>query len=77
MSIADEIEGPLRADRARLRPLPRLLVTAADAAAMLAISTRHFEHLVAEGSLPAPLRLGRNTRWSVAALEAWTAQQNG
>ena len=60
-----------REKAAGLARLPRLLVNAHGAAAMLGISPRHLETLVAQGLAPAPIRLGRAARWSVGGLAAW------
>jgi predicted DNA-binding transcriptional regulator AlpA len=53
-------------------PAPEvLLIDAAGAAAMLAISKRHLEDLNREGSVPRPMKLSRSCRWSVTELRQW------
>jgi len=54
-------------------PLPRLLLTATEAAARLGIGRSTLWRLHARGLVPAPVRLGAAARWSVAALEEWIA----
>lgn len=51
-----------------------LLVDRKEAAAMLGVSLRSFLRLVERGVAPAPVRLGRLTRWRVADLEAFAAR---
>lgn len=51
-----------------------LLVGRKEAAAMLGVSLRSFLRLVERGVAPAPVRLGRLTRWRVADLEAFAAR---
>jgi predicted DNA-binding transcriptional regulator AlpA len=43
----------------------------ADLAARLKISKRSVDRLRAAGKLPEPLYVGRQARWTVAALETW------
>ncbi len=50
-----------------------LVVNAEGAAALLAISERHFQRLDADGQCPMPLRLGSCKRWGVDELRAWVA----
>jgi len=50
-----------------------LLLSAAQAAAMLSISRGHFYVLHHSGRLgPLPIRLNKSVRWRVAELEEWT-----
>jgi excisionase family DNA binding protein len=46
-------------------------------AAVLDISVRTVWKLVAAGALPAPIRLGRSTRWRTADIERWLAAAAG
>lgn len=59
-------------DPAAPPPVAELLDERA-AAAMLSVSPRHFRRLTDAGDAPAPLKLGRLSRWSRAALIAWIA----
>lgn len=52
-------------------PLPRLLVSAQEAAAMLGVSPNKVRELDRTGRMPAPVHLGRRVLWSVQALERW------
>jgi excisionase family DNA binding protein len=54
-----------------------LLLTAPEAAKRLSISPKTlWTHTQPRGSIPA-IRFGRSTRYSVAALEKWIAEQIG
>lgn len=55
---------------ANLRPA---LVDAKACAAYLNISERTWLRLVANGKAPAPVKVGRLTRWRIAELEAYVA----
>lgn len=48
----------------------RLALTAEEVAKALNILTRHLWNLTAAGKMPAPIRLGRSTRWLAADLAA-------
>ncbi len=50
-----------------------LLLTARQAAALLAIGTSTLHRLVARGVAPAPVKVGGATRWRRADLLAWLA----
>lgn len=50
---------------------PALLVPAGRVAEMLSISPRTVHALNVTERIPAPVRLGRRTLWSVQVLEAW------
>ena len=54
--------------------LSPLLVTARDAAKLLAVSERTLWGLTAAGELPA-VRIGRAVRYSVSDLKAWIARK--
>jgi predicted DNA-binding transcriptional regulator AlpA len=71
----DAARALLRALRAAAEP-PVLLLTARDAAKALAVSEKTLWSLtVPRGTIPA-IRVGeRSLRYSVAALEEWTARQ--
>ncbi len=51
-----------------------LIVDAGEAARLLKISKRHFLNLVERRQLPAPIRLGRSTRWLRSSLERVLAE---
>lgn len=51
----------------------RWLLPAAEVAKLLDISERHLWGLHKDGSLPAPVRLGRSVRWRAEDLRAWLA----
>ncbi|HRK09495.1 MAG TPA: helix-turn-helix domain-containing protein [Thauera sp.] len=50
--------------------LPAALIAARTGAELLDISERQWHRLVQRGLLPKPIRLGRNTRWKLAEVEA-------
>jgi len=50
--------------------LPAALIAARRGAELLDISERQWHRLVQRGLLPKPIRLGRNTRWKLAEVEA-------
>lgn len=77
MSIAEELRA---GTKARVSRPPKILVTAAEAAAMLSIGERSLWRLVEAGLVPAPLKIGlpgkksgqkRTSRWPVATLRDW------
>ncbi|MAT38731.1 MAG: hypothetical protein CL946_03925 [Ectothiorhodospiraceae bacterium] len=45
----------------------------AELAKMLGVSERHIANMDVQELLPAPVRLGRLKRWTVANVEAWLA----
>lgn len=49
----------------------RLMVTAAEAAAMCGKKLRTWRSWDAAGFIPQPVRLGRTTLWRVAELKSW------
>lgn len=51
----------------------RELLNVGDVATLLGISRRHVWSLRATGRLPAPIRLGRSTRWVEGELRRWLA----
>lgn len=63
--VKAEIDGlPVDSSRGRM-------VSARGLANLLMVSERHVWALNARMELPAPIRLGRSTRWSISELEAW------
>ena len=48
-----------------------MFVTKPEAAALLGVSVRTLERLVATGRFPPPIRLGRQRRWVRKALLRW------
>ncbi len=42
-----------------------------EVSALLGISVRHVDAMVAQGKLPQPVRLGASRRWTFAALREW------
>lgn len=50
--------------------LPQAVISARTGAELLDVSERQWHRLVARGLLPRPIRLGRNTRWRLAEVEA-------
>lgn len=50
--------------------LPQAVISARTGAALLDVSERQWYRLVQRGLLPKPIRLGRNTRWKLAEVEA-------
>jgi len=63
----------MRPEAPALSNAPRLLLTAAEAAALCGISTRSWWTWDALGRIPAPVRIGRSVRWPAAELSAWVA----
>jgi predicted DNA-binding transcriptional regulator AlpA len=50
--------------------LPAAVISAKTGAELLDVSERQWHRLVQRGLLPKPIRLGRNTRWKLAEVEA-------
>lgn len=50
--------------------LPQAVISARTGAELLDVSERQWHRLVERGLLPKPIRLGRNTRWRLAEVEA-------
>lgn len=50
--------------------LPAAVISAKTGAELLDVSERQWHRLVQRGLLPRPIKLGRNTRWRLAAVEA-------
>lgn len=50
--------------------LPLAVISARTGAELLDVSERQWHRLVQRGLLPRPIRLGRNTRWKLAEVEA-------
>jgi excisionase family DNA binding protein len=53
------------------------LMTLQDVAKALVISTRSVVRRVRDGSLPAPIKIGRHIRWERSTLQQWLASQQG
>lgn len=51
------------------------LLTVRDVAALVKLSSRQIYKLCASARMPAPLKVGRSTRWRAAQISAWI--QNG
>ena len=47
------------------------LLTVREVAALCKWSTRQVYKMVSSGRLPAPLKVGRSTRWRASDIEAW------
>ena len=50
--------------------LPTAVISARTGAELLDVSERQWHRLVQRGLLPRPIKLGRNTRWRLAEVEA-------
>ena len=50
-----------------------LLIDVAAVAKLLSVSTRHIHRMRDAGLIPAPVKVGRSTRWRRADLDAWIA----
>ena len=50
--------------------LPQAVISARTGAELLDVSERQWHRLVQRGLLPRPIKLGRNTRWKLAEVEA-------
>ena len=50
--------------------LPAAVISAKTGAELLDVSERQWHRLVQRGLLPRPIKLGRNTRWRMAEVEA-------
>lgn len=55
---------------------PPELLTKADVAKLIQVSTRQVENLVKAGSLPAPIRLSHHPRWRRSQLMAFLDAQS-
>jgi excisionase family DNA binding protein len=62
------VSGNAREDEADPGPL---LITAEEVARMMNISTRTLWRLSSAGRMPAPVRIGGNTRWRTAEVLRW------
>ncbi len=60
------------AERERDREISLLSIR--EVAALMGISVRHVDAMVAQGKLPQPVRLGASRRWTFAALREWTQE---
>lgn len=47
------------------------LLSIADLATLLGVSSRHVERMDVSGRMPAPVRLGRSKRWRRTEIESW------
>jgi excisionase family DNA binding protein len=59
--------APLANDTSNLQPM----LTAQQVAALLSLSLRRFEQMVATGQAPRHVRVGRLRRWHQADVKAW------
>ena len=50
------------------------LITAAELAQMMQVSVRTLWRLLSAGQIPAPIRIGGNTRWRVEEINQWIAE---
>ncbi|MDA8120923.1 MAG: excisionase family DNA-binding protein [Gammaproteobacteria bacterium] len=50
------------------------LLSIREVAALMGISVRHVDAMVAQGKLPQPVRLGASRRWTFSALREWTRE---
>ncbi|ADG68471.1 Prophage CP4-57 regulatory [Planctopirus limnophila DSM 3776] len=50
-----------------------ILATAESVASMLSISLRTLWRMRSAGKLPAPVRVGKSTRWRVSDIQEWIA----
>jgi excisionase family DNA binding protein len=48
-----------------------LLICADEVARMMGVSERTLWRLASAGSVPEPVRIGRNTRWRLAEIREW------
>ena len=49
------------------------LTDAAGVAKLLGVSRRHIQALDSSGRIPAPIKLGRCSRWSIEEIRRWSA----
>ncbi len=50
------------------------LITVAELAQMMQVSVRTLWRLLSAGQIPAPIRIGGNTRWRVEEINRWIAE---
>jgi predicted DNA-binding transcriptional regulator AlpA len=67
----DAVPATLAPPTEPIAPLP-LLVTARRAAGLCGLSEATWWRLHASGKCPAPVKIGKSTRWRVEELRAWT-----
>jgi excisionase family DNA binding protein len=48
-----------------------------EVATLLNVSERSLARFIAEGSFPRPIRVGKQRRYSLAAIQAWIAKNGG
>lgn len=66
----NSLYSTLETDQVNAHP-SQILVTARQAASLIAKSLRTWRAWDAAGLIPRPVRIGRSTLWRVAELQAW------
>ena len=54
-------------------PEPDRLLTARDVIARVAIGRTRLYEMISRGEFPAPLKLGKSSRWKASAVDEWIA----
>lgn len=57
----------------RFRASGTTMLTTSELAKQLGVTARHVRRLNATGKMPAPVKLGRSTRWSAEVIDGWIA----
>ena len=61
-----------------MRPLessPQRMIDVREVATILNVSTRTVRRLASNGTLPQPIRFGRNVRWRLTDIDMWIANR--
>lgn len=54
---------------------PQQMIDVREVATILNVSTRTVRRLASNGTLPQPIRFGRNVRWRLADIDMWIANR--
>ena len=58
-----------------LESSPQRMIDVREVATILSVSTRTVRRLASIGTLPQPIRFGRNVRWRLTDIEMWIANR--
>lgn len=58
-------------------PSPDRMLRPSEVATLLNVSERSLARFITAGAFPHPIRVGRQRRFSLAAIEAWLAKNGG
>ena len=54
---------------------PQRMIDVREVATILSVSTRTVRRLASNGTLPQPIRFGRNVRWRLTDIDMWIANR--